>query len=87
MQSFDCTIAFIVLTCVLTGAILCWCSPTPMTTESKIETLKTRIKAAEEAWRWCLANGHPAGAASREMHATLRELKSSMSLADEEFQQ
>jgi len=42
-----------------------------MTTESKIEILKTRIRAAEEAWRWCLANGRPAGAASRDMHAAL----------------
>ena len=58
-----------------------------MTTESKIEILKTRIKAAEEAWRWCLANGRPAGAASRDMHAALAELKNSIAAADEGVQQ
>ena len=58
-----------------------------MTTESKIEILKTRIRAAEEAWRWCLANGRPAGAASREMHGALAELKSPIAAADEGVQQ
>jgi len=59
----------------------------PMTTGNKIEILKTRIKAAGEAWRWCLANGRPAGAASREMHAALAELMSTIATADEGVQQ
>jgi hypothetical protein len=47
-----------------------------MTNETKIQILRNRIKAAEEAWRWCRANGRSAAAASREMHAALAELKS-----------
>jgi hypothetical protein len=31
--------------------------------------------AAEEAWRWCRANGRSTAAASREVHTALTELK------------
>jgi hypothetical protein len=42
---------------------------------SQIEILRSRIRAAEEAWRWCRANGRSAAAAGREMHAALIQLR------------
>lgn len=44
--------------------------------ERRIQILKNRIRAAEEAWRWCRANGKSAAAASREMNAAISLLKS-----------
>jgi len=43
--------------------------------DARIEILKTRIRAAEEAWRWCRENGRRTTPASREMHAAIQELK------------
>jgi hypothetical protein len=52
-----------------------WCRETRMAKQTRIEILRNRIKAAEDAWRWCRANGRTAAPASREMHAALAELK------------
>ncbi len=41
----------------------------------EMAVLRDRIRAAEEAMRWCRANGKSAGPASREAWAAIRKLR------------
>lgn len=44
--------------------------------QTRIRILENRIRAAEIARRWCIANGRNTGPTSREIHAAIAELKS-----------
>lgn len=43
--------------------------------QTRIEILRNRIRAAEEAERWRRANGRSTGPTSREIWAAIRELR------------
>jgi len=43
--------------------------------ETRIQILNNRIRACEEAQRWCRANGRSTGPTSREIWAAIQELK------------